>query len=721
MADAHLEILTTFADESSEMAEEASRLVVKLEQAAPPQARPLVEQLARTAHNLKGAAASIGLDELSHLAHLIEAVLEPARQEGSPLTRKVADIVLLGLDALAAHARALAKGRAEGERAALRHAWESLEALAKASGQGVSLSHRPAAAEARSTSNGAPPEAPEDSATVRVLSSRLNAVMSGTEELHSLRNRLDCRAAEAQGLVRHLERCLRTSTSRPSPEEVLLKMVREAKQMASALASATKTDAQGAEATAKDLGENIRSLRTVPASGLLDRLNRSVRDHARRVGKEVALAVEGRHVEVDRLLLEELKAPLTHLLRNAVDHGIEELEVRRSRGKPLTGSVTVGIELASDLLRLTVEDDGGGVSLDDVRRKAAERGFMTPDQAAAAPEAAVLDLLFVPGFSTASEVTETSGRGVGLDVVREAVTKLRGTVRVETQPLQGTRFTLETALTVAATHALLVRVDQERFALPTQAVKRIRSFSREEVKVVRSQAYLSDGDHLITLDRLGSVIGMTIAQPLPARFAAVILSVGSRQAAFVVSDYEDEAELMVKPIAPELRGMKHLQGIALLGSGEAVLVLQPDQLVRSASGGTGLPEPAARTGRYTVLVVDDSATTRLLHQSALEAAGFSVIAANDGESALRLLGAGTFDAVVADIRMPKVSGLELCKAIRSNPRLGHLPVLLCTSLEREEDRQQGLACGATAFLPKSEWEQGLLAQVVRSMLKGADG
>jgi chemotaxis protein histidine kinase CheA len=720
MADPNLEILTTFADESSEMAEEASRLVVKLEQAAPPQARPLVEQLARTAHNLKGAAASIGLDELSHLAHLIEAVLEPARQEGSPLTPKVADIVLLGLDALAAHARALAQGRAEGERAALRHAWESLEALAKASGQGVSLSHRPAAAETRSTSNAAAPEALEDSATVRVLSSRLNAVMSGTEELHSLRNRLDCRVAEAQGLVRQLERCLRTSTSRPSPEELLLKMVREAKQMASALASATKTDAQGAEATATDLGENIRSLRTVPASGLLDRLNRSVRDHARRVGKEVALAVEGRHVEVDRLLLEELKAPLNHLLRNAVDHGIEELEVRRSRGKPLTGSVTVGIELASDLLRLTVEDDGGGVSLDDVRRKAAERGFMTPDQAAAAPEAAVLDLLFVPGFSTASEVTETSGRGVGLDVVREAVTKLRGTVRIETQ-LQGTRFTLETALTVAATHALLVRVDQERFALPTQAVKRIRSFNREEVKVVRSQAYLSDGDHLISLDRLGSVIGMTIAQPLAARFAAVILSVGSRQAAFVVSDYEDETELMVKPIAPELRGMKHIQGIALLGSGEAVLVLQPDQLVRSASGGTGLPEPAARTGRYTVLVVDDSATTRLLHQSALEAAGFSVIAANDGESALRLLGAGTFDAVVADVRMPKVSGLELCKAIRSNPRLGHLPVLLCTSLEREEDRQQGLACGATAFLPKSEWEQGLLAQVVRSMLKGADG
>jgi two-component system chemotaxis sensor kinase CheA len=345
---------------------------------------------------------------------------------------------------------------------------------------------------------------------------------------------------------------------------------------------------------------------------------------------------------------------------------------------------------------------------------------MTPDQAEAAPEPALMDLLFAPGFSTAAEVTETSGRGVGLDVVREAVTRLRGTVRIESQPSQGTRFTLETPLSVAATHALLVRVGQERFALPTHAVTRIRSFSREEVKVVRSQAYVSDGDHLISLDRLGSVIGMSLsAQPLAARFPAVTLNIGSREAVFAVSDYDDEAELVVKPIAQELRGMKHIQGVAMLGSGDAVLVLQPDHLVRSASGRTGLPEPAAQAGRYTVLVVDDSATTRMLHQSALEAAGFSVITANDGENALRLLGARTFDAVVTDVRMPKMSGLELSRAIRSNPRWGQLPVLLCSGMESEEDRQNGLASGATAYLPKSEWERGLLAQVVRSMLGGA--
>ncbi len=718
MADIDLEILTTFADESSEMAQQASQLVVKLEQATPQQAKPLVEQLARTAHNLKGAAASIGLDELSHLAHLIEAVLEPARQQALPLGRKAADVVLLGLDTLAAHAQALAHGRPDGERAALTHAWESLEALSKASGQTVTMSPHPAPAKPASPAPVAPAEPAEDSATVRVLSSRLNTVMSGVEELHLLHNRLDCRAVEAHQVVRHLERCLHTFGA--STEESLLKMLREAKQMTSALASATQADAQSAEATTKDLGENIRSLRTVPASGLLDRLERSVRDHARRVSKEVALAVEGRNVEVDRLLLEELKGPLNHLLRNAVDHGIEEIDVRRSRGKSLTGSITVAITVASDLLRVTVEDDGGGVPLEAVRKRASERGFMTPDQAAAASEGALIDLLFAPGFSTAAEVSETSGRGVGLDVVREAVTKLRGTVRIETQVLQGTCFTLEAPLTVAATHALLVRVGQERFALPTHAVRRIRSLSRADVRVVRSQAYVSDGDRLVPLDRLGSVIGMTLAaQPLAAQFAAVTLNVGSREAAFAVSDYEDEAELVVKPIAEELRGIKHIQGVAMLGSGEAVLVLQPDYLVRSANGRTGLPEPAAQAGRYTVLVVDDSATTRLLHQSALEAAGFSVITANDGESAVRLLGSCAFDAVVTDIRMPKISGLELCRAIRANPRLEHLPVLLCTELEGEEDRQQGLASGATAFLPKSEWERGLLVSVVRSMLNGA--
>src|SRR5262249_17895175 len=272
---------------------------------------------------------------------------------------------------------------------------------------------------------------------------------------------------------------------------------------------------------------------------------------------------------------------------------------------------------------------------------------------------------------------------------------------------------------VAVTHALLVRVGQERFALPTHAVGRISFFNREDVQVVRSQAYVPDGPELISLDRLGSVLGMTLpAQPFAPRFPVVTLHLGARAAAFGLHGYEEEAELLVKPIAQELRAMKHVQGIALLGSGEAVLVLQPDQLVRSADGRTGLPDPSAQMGRYSVLVVDDSATTRMLHPSALSAAGFSVFTANDGESALRLLSARAFDAVVADIRMPKMSGLELSRAIRRSPRMEHLPVLLCTSLEREEDRQNALACGATGFLPKSQWERGLLAQVVRSMLKG---
>ncbi len=469
-ADVPTDLLATFADESDDLVQEASRLVVKLERATPEQAKPLIEQLARTAHNLKGAAGSLGLDELSRLAHLVEAVLEPTRSQASPLRREVADAVLLGLDALTAHARAIARGSSEGERKALTHAWESLEALARASGQDPPLSHPPTSAAAAPATNPAPREAERDSATVRVLASRLDEVMNGAEELYSLRNRLDSRATDAINLVRHLESCVHTAKSR-APERLLLEMVRDAKRLASALANAMQMDAQGAEAIAKELGEKIRSLRTVPASSLLDTLERSVRDHARRVGKEVALGVEGRNVEVDRLLLEELKAPLNHLLRNAVDHGIEDMDARRSRGKSLTGSITVGMKVVGDLLRVTVEDDGAGIAVDAIRRRAPELKFMTPDQAETASEQALLDLLFVPGFSTAAEVTETSGRGVGLDVVREAVTRLRGTVRVESQSSQGCRCALEVPLTVAATHALLIRIGQERFALPTNAVK----------------------------------------------------------------------------------------------------------------------------------------------------------------------------------------------------------------------------------------------------------
>jgi len=716
--EASRELLATFADESSELAQEASRLVVKLERATPQQARPLLENLARTAHNLKGAAAAIGLDELARLAHLVETVLQPALTNAAPLQPERVDGILLGLDAIAAQAAAMAGRTSDSPSKPLSRAFQVLESLAGAEGSAADQAPRTATVQA-APANSSTRSKETDLATVRVLTSRLEAVMNGAEELYSVRSRLECRAEEASALVRRLEACARAAKS-TGADPLNLAGIREAKQLAIALANSLQAEAEVAEVTSKDLGESIRSLRTIPASGLVDAMDRLVRDHARRVGKDVALLVDGRHVEVDRFVLDELKAPLNHLLRNAVDHGIEEPAVRRSLGKPPTGVVAIGIAVVGDLLRVTVEDDGAGVALDAVRRKAVEQGLLTAVDADAASERWLIDLLFSPGFSTSAQVSETSGRGVGLDVVREAVTRLRGTVQVESQAKQGCRFTLETPLTVAATHALVVRVAEERFALPTHAVRRVRSLNREEVKVIRSQAYVSEDGELVPLDRLGSLIGMAHpADPLGARFPLVTLRIGSRAAAFAIHEYDDEAELVVKPIAEELKGMKYLQGVAMLGNGDAVLVLEPDHLVRAAEGRTGLPEPSSQTGRYTILVVDDSATTRMLHQSALEAAGFSVLTASDGESALRLLASRTFDAVVSDVRMPKMSGLDLSRAIRSSPRLQHLPLLLCTNLDRDEDKRSALASGATAFLPKSQWERGLLAQAVRAMLSGA--
>jgi chemotaxis protein histidine kinase CheA len=716
-----IELLATFADESNEMAQEASRLVLQLERASPDQAKPLLEHLARTAHNLKGAAAAIGLDELSTLAHLVETVLEPTLKDGAPLRRHVADGILSGLDAIASHARSIASSSGDRESKTLTLAFQCLEALATA----AEGDDRPSASDETPAAAALPdplPARPRENnlATVRVLTSRLEAVMTGSEELYSLRSRLHCRAEEAKALQTHLEACIREAKL-AGIEPSHLAGIREAKQLASSHFQSLRTDSEAAEATSKDLGENICSLRTVPSSGLLDALERLVRDHARRVGKEVSLAIEGRHIEVDRFLLEEIKAPLTHLVRNAVDHGIEQVAVRRAAGKPARGTIRVALGIIGDLLRVTIEDDGAGVSFDEVRRRTISMGLLTPRMAEIAPEQSLLDLLFTPGFSTAAELTETSGRGVGLDVVAETLSRLRGSVRIESQAGQGCRFTLEAPLAVAATHALVVRVGEEHFAVPTHAVRRVGLWNRDEIRVVRSQAYVPEDGQLIPFDRLGGVIGIAHpADPLGARFPVVILSVGSRCAAFVVHEYDDETELVVKPLADELKGMKYVQGVAVLGNGDAVLVLEPDHLVRAAEGRTGLPEPSAERGRYSVLVVDDSVTTRMLHQSALEAAGFFVHTAGDGEVALRLLSSRVFDAVVADVRMPKMSGLELSRAIRTSPRLKHLPLLLCTSLEGEEDQREAIACGATAFLPKSKWERGLLAQAVKAMLAGAD-
>src|SRR6202158_1127059 len=476
-----LELLATFADESNEMAQEASRLVLQLERASPTQANPLLESLARTAHNLKGAAAAIGLDELSTLAHLVETVLEPTLRDAAPLRREVADGILSGLDAIASHARSIASSSQDPDSKTLALAFQCLEALATAAeGDGRQSASKETPVQAAIPDASPSPARPRERnlATVRVLTSRLEAVMAGSEELYSLRSRLHCRAGEAKELQTQLDACIRAAKL-AGIEPSLLSGVREAKELASSLFHSLRTDSETAEATSKDLGENISSLRTVPASGLLDAMERLVRDHARRVGKEISFAIEGRHIDVDRFLLEEIKAPLTHLIRNAVDHGIEKVAVRRAAGKPARGTIRLALGVVGDLLRVTIEDDGSGVAFDEVRRRSVATGLLPPRMAEIAPEQSLLDLLFTPGFSTAAEVTETSGRGVGLDVVAETLARLRGSARIESQAGQGCRFTLEAPLAVAATHALVVRVGEENFAVPTHAVRRVGRGDRE--------------------------------------------------------------------------------------------------------------------------------------------------------------------------------------------------------------------------------------------------
>ncbi|HSP78578.1 MAG TPA: response regulator, partial [Myxococcaceae bacterium] len=459
--------------------------------------------------------------------------------------------------------------------------------------------------------------------------------------------------------------------------------------------------------------EEVRRARTLPFAEACAGLERIARDAARGAGKQVRLEVRGGTQELDRSLLQGLREPLVHLVRNAVAHGVESPEERRAAGKPEEGRVTLSARLRGGRVEVVVEDDGRGLSLDIIREQARARGLEVADDAAAAR------LIFLPGLSTVEAVTAVSGRGVGLDVVRTQVEALRGSVDVPFQPGQGTRFTLDVPLTLSTLRVLLVAAGGQTFAVAGESVARLLRLEPEDVRVVEGRQTWAAPEALVPLATLAEVLGLPADAPRP-RPSAMVLRGGEARAVLVVDEVVAEQEVLVRGLGSRIRRARHLSGAAVLPDGRLALLLNAASLARAAEGRatpSGLfPSPAEERARRRVLLVDDSMTTRALEQSILEAAGFEVLACVDGLEAWERLQAEGADVIVSDVEMPRMDGFALTEAVRGSPRFGKLPVVLVTARERPEDKARGLEAGATAYLVKSAFDQTHLLETLRQLL-----
>lgn len=485
------------------------------------------------------------------------------------------------------------------------------------------------------------------------------------------------------------------------------------------------------DGVAGEMEEAIRGVRLLPLSALFSLFPRLVRDLAKLQGKEVTFVVEGGETTADKRILEELKDPLMHMLRNAVDHGLETPPERTRVGKkPEARLLLRAVQTATQVV-VELRDDGRGLDSEAIGLAAVRKGVVRAEELATMSPRAIEELIFAPGFSTAATITDVSGRGVGLDVVRANVERLRGTIEVESVLGQGTTFRLTLPVTLATTRVLLVRAGDHLYALPVEAVQSVQLIASSEVFPLQGRPSFALDGAPIPLASLADLLELPPApQPKeanrekPAR-PCVILMYGGEKLGVWVDAVVDEQEIILKPLGALLEGVRHLAGATILDTGDVALVLAPSDLLKTASRrGTFSGENALGASKSalelpeapkTVLLVEDSITTRTQEKRILEGAGYRVVVAVDGLDGWNKLAVGEFDAVVSDVEMPNMDGLSLAARIRQNEKYKELPIILVTSLASEEDRRRGVEVGANAYITKGNFDQRMLLDTLKKL------
>ncbi len=476
-----------------------------------------------------------------------------------------------------------------------------------------------------------------------------------------------------------------------------------------------------------DLQEESMRLRMLPVGTVFQGFPRAVRDLARDFHKEVDFVMEGEQTELDKKVLEEINDPLIHIIRNAIDHGIEPPVEREAEGKPRAGTIRMEARQEGDHIVIEISDDGRGIDPDKVREAAVRKGYLTEAEARGMSDREAVFQIFESGFSTAPIITEISGRGVGMDVVRQfVVDKLKGSLNVDSRSGEGTTFTLTIPLTLAIIRALVCRVGDQTFAIPTSSIEETLRVAPEDVTKVEGRQIIRRQRRNIPLVRMGDVIGVEHDASAPEKLPVVVIGFSGHRLGFVTDAFRGEQQIVIKSLGSHLKHVENVAGVTVLGAGDVVVILNVPDLMQNArrlgamrvrrAVGEMVEEPGREARR--ILICEDSFTTRELERSIFEAAGYDVETAMDGRAGLNMLKEGLdVDIVVTDVQMPNMTGFELTRAVKQDELLRETPVVIVTSLEREEEKAEGIEAGADAYITKSVFNQDTLLDTVERLIR----
>ncbi len=491
------------------------------------------------------------------------------------------------------------------------------------------------------------------------------------------------------------------------------------------LSASTEYDRRSLRTMVDDLLDDMKKTLMLPFSSLLEIFPKLVRDLSRDQGKKVKLLISGSEIEVDRRIMEELKDPLIHLVRNCVDHGIEKSETRTQNNKPPAGTLTINIsQVEGDQIQILVTDDGAGIDLSKVMKSAVKSGVVSEKEVNQLSNQEKLSLIFASGVSTSPIVTDISGRGLGMAIIREKVEKLGGRVVMETTPGKGTSFSALLPITLATFRGVLIKVADQLFVIPVTNVDQSVRIKPDEIKTVQNRETIFLNGRTFPLMWLNDIL------ELPKRdvdndlgfIQILILSAAEKKVAFGVDEIIDEREVLVKGLGKQLSRVRNISGVTILGSGMVVAILNVSDLMKSVEKATFAfvratekPEDI-ESRRKSILVAEDSITSRMLLKNILEASGYHVKTAVDGQEAYTTLKTEEFNLVVSDVEMPRMNGFELTAKIRSDKKIEETPVILVTSLDSREDREKGIDAGANAYIIKSSFDQSNLLEVVERLI-----
>ncbi|WP_176509738.1 MULTISPECIES: hybrid sensor histidine kinase/response regulator [Pseudomonas] len=719
-----------------------------------------LEACMRAAHSLKGAARIVGIDAGVSVAHVMEDCLVAA-QEGRLLLRaEHIDALLRGTDLLMHIAT---PGDPNGEALVPAFLVQMAGLLDPAGSVPAAAALEPALAVAPPFPPEPEPMAPAVVAEVepavprkagkrageggervlRVTADRLNSLLDLSSKSLVETQRLKPYLATLQRLKRMhgqgmraldgLKTQLEDSGQSPEVLDALAQTQRlllETQQILQQQAADLDEFGWQAGQRAQLLYDTALACRMRPFADVLTGQTRMVRDLGRSLGKQVHLQIEGEKTQVDRDVLEKLEAPLTHLLRNAVDHGIELPERRLLAGKPEGGTIRLRASHQAGLLILELSDDGAGIDLERLRRNIVERGLSPADTVAQMSEAELLTFLFLPGFSLRDKVTEVSGRGVGLDAVQHMVRDLRGSIELTQLPGQGCRFHLEVPLTLSVVRSLVVEVGGEAYAFPLAHIERTLEVATEDiVQIEGRQHFWHEGRH-IGLVAASQLLNRPAGQGEASRLRVVVIREREQLYGVAVERLVGERVLVVMPLDARLGKVQDISAGALLDDGSVVLIIDVEDLLRSVEKllSTGRLERIERgaqgargASRKRVLVVDDSLTVRELQRKLLGNRGYDVAVAVDGMDGWNALRSEDFDLLITDIDMPRMDGIELVTLVRRDQRLQSLPVMVVSYKDREEDRRRGLDAGADYYLAKASFHDDALLDAVVELIGGAQG